>query len=398
MNRKLNVGMVGGGNDSFMGHIHRSAIEQSGRVELVCGAFGSTRNTSFETGKRLQLPTQRVYGIYRDMFRRETALPDGERMDFAVILAPNAMHYPVAMSALDAKFPVFCEKPYTCTLDEALNLSRKQKGTGLPYGIAMAYQGYPMLQKARELILKDKAIGTVRKIIVLYPLGWLAQRLETAGSKQANWRADPRRCGPAGCLADLGTHCFYVAEWLSGLTVSEVCADLRATIAGRILDDDCSILARFNGGARGIFLTSQVATGRNDGLSIEVAGDKGTLTWVQRIPERLVLRRPDCSEEILQGGIATDPISYGPAPYGNNTAYIAALAATYSAFADYLDASKAAQTPPPSPPGFMTVEEGLRNVAFVDAVLKNTAAPETGQPPPAKWTPLIVPPIPDPEL
>ena len=394
MTDRLKVGFIGGGNDSFMGGIHRSAIEQSGRVELVCGAFGSTRQSSFETGKALGLPTARVYGTYRDMFRREPTLPEDERMDFAAILAPNAMHYPVAMSAMDARFPVFSEKPFTCNLDEALNLSRKQKASGLPYGIAMAYQGYPMLRKAREIIREEKIIGKVRKVIVLYPLGWLAQRLETAGNKQAGWRTDPRRCGQAGCLADLGTHCFYMAEWLSGLTVSEVCADLRATVAGRVLDDDCSVLARFAGGARGIFLSSQVATGHNDGLSIEVAGDKGTLAWAQRTPARLILRHTDCSEQVLPGELVPECVGVRPAPYGSNAAYIDALAATYRAFADYLDAARAAQTLPPPPAGFMTIEEGLRAVVFVDAVLKNTAVPEEGEQPPAKWTPVTVPPIP----
>ena len=194
------------------------------------------------------------------MFRREATLPEGERMDFVSILAPNAMHYPVAMSSIDAGFSVFSEKPFTCNLDEGLNLTRKQQASGLAYGIAMVYQGYPALQMARQLLLEEKTIGTIRKIVSRFPLGWMAQRLETAGNKQAGWRADPRRCGPAGCLADLGIHCFYLAEWLSGLAVSEVCADLRPTVAGRILDDDCSVLVRFTG-VRGAFPASQIATG-----------------------------------------------------------------------------------------------------------------------------------------
>lgn len=393
---KLKVGFVGGGNDSFMGSIHRAAIEQSGRIELVCGAFGSTRQSSFETGKALRLPTPRVYGTYRDMFRREPTLPKGERMDFVAALAPNAMHYPIAMSSIDAGFPVFSEKPFTCNMDEAMNLSRKQKASGLAYGIAMVYKGYPMLQKARELILEGKAVGTIRKLIIRYPLGWLAQRLETAGNKQAGWRTDPRRCGPAGCLADLGIHCFYAAEWLSGLSVNEVCADLRPTVAGRVLDDDCSMLVRFNGGARGVFLASQIISGRNDGLLIDIAGDKGALAWSQREPDRLRLRSPiDCCEQILTGGVAATGLVAGPTPFGNNAAYVDALATTYRAFADSLDTSNAAQTPPPAPTGFMTIEEGLRAVVFVDAVLKNTAAPEEGKPPPAKWTTVSVPPIPE---
>jgi len=396
MAKKTRVGMVGGGAESFMGSIHRTAIEQSGCVELVCGAFGSTRQSSFETGRALNLPTRRAYGTYRDMFRREAMLPAGERMDFAVILAPNTMHYPVAMSAIDANFPVFSEKPFTCNMDEALNLTRKQRNSGLSYGIAFVCAGYPMLQKAKSLIQNDKAIGTLRKVVTTFPLGWMSQRLETAGNKQAGWRADPRRCGQAGCLIDLGSHCFYITEWVTGLSVSEVCADLRPTVAGRILDDDCSVLVRFDGGARGVFLASQVATGCNEGIAFEVFGDKAALRWTQAEPDRLILRGLDGVEQSFSGGpsVGNRSLSAAPSPYGNNDAYIAALTDCYRSFAAYLEApKKAAQRE--GGLCFATVDEGLRAVAFVEAVLKNTAIPEEGQPGPAKWTPFVVPPIPE---
>jgi predicted dehydrogenase len=395
MRKNTRVGMVGGGNESFMGSIHRTAIEQSGCVDLVCGAFGSTRQSSFETGKALKLPTRRAYGTYRDMFRREATLPEDERMNFVVILAPNAMHYPVAMSSIDAGFPVFSEKPFTCNMDEALNLTRKQKSSGLAYGIAVVHAGYPMLQQARTLIQTDKALGTIRKVVTAYPLGWMAQRLETAGNKQAGWRADPRRCGPAGCLIDLGIHCLHLTEWVTGLSVSEVCADLRPTVAGRILDDDCSMLVRFSTGARGVFLPSQIATGRNSGLSIEIYGDKGALTWSQSEPDRLVLRGLDGAQQLFAGGAEAAPAPVvQPTPFGNNAAYIAALASTYRAFAEYLALQKdKPSSADESSDGFVNIQEGLRAVAFVDAVLKNTATPEEGAPPPAKWMPFAVPPV-----
>lgn len=388
--------MVGGGADSFMGNIHRTAIEQSGCAELVCGAFGSTRQSSFETGKMLNLPTRRVYGTYRDLFRREAALPENERIDFVTILAPNAMHYPVAMSAIDATIPVFSEKPFTCNMDEALNLTRKLRSTGLSYGIAMVYPGYPSLQQARTLIQTDKALGTVRKVVASYPLGWMSQRLETAGNKQAGWRTDPRRCGPAGCLIDLGIHCFYLTEWVVGLSVSEVCADLRPTVAGRILDDDCSVLVRFSTGARGMFLASQIATGKTEGLSLRVYGDKAALNWAQSKPDQLILTGLDGKRQrITDGPPAEDMAGITTlTPYGNNTAYIAALASAYRSFADTLEKTK--NKNPNVPPIFMSVEEGLRTVAFVDAVIRNTAQPaEEGVPPPAKWMPLVVPPVPE---
>jgi len=393
MSKKIRVGMVGGGNESFMGSIHRAAIMQSGCVELVCGAFGSTRQSSFETGKALNLPTRRSYRTYRDMFRREASLPEDERMDFAVVLAPNTMHYPVAMSAIDAHFPLLSEKPFTCNMDEALNLTRKLRSSELAYGIAFVYAGYPMLQKAKDLIQNEKALGTLRKIVATYSLGWMAQRLETAGNKQASWRTDPRRCGQGGCLIDLGTHCFYLSEWLTGLSVSEVCADLRPTVAGRIIDDDCGVLVRFDGGARGVFLASQVATGSNEGITVEAFGDKAALRWSQAEPERLTLRAVDGTAQAFTGGTAAErSASLTPCPYGNNTAYIAALAETYRSFAAYLEAPKKERSG--NGFSFATAEEGLRAVTFADAVLKNTAAPEEGQPPQGKWTTFNVPAIP----
>lgn len=395
MSKKTRVGMVGGGAASFMGSIHRAAIEQSGTVELVCGAFGSTRHTSFETGKFLGLPNKRSYGTYRDMFRREATLPAGERMEFVTVLAPNTMHYPVAMSAIDAHFPVFSEKPFTCNMDEALNLTRKQQASSLAYGIALVYAGYPMLQRARALIQGDKALGNVRKVVASFQLGWMAQRLETAGNKQAGWRADPRRCGPAGALIDLGTHCFHAAEWVTGLAVSELCADARATVPGRVLDDDASVLVRFAGGARGLFLCSQVATGARQGLALDVYGDKGALLWSQSQPDALTLRGLDGTFHALTGGTPSDepPPPTAPAPYGNNAAYVAALAESYRSFAAYLESPKKAAAREGGLV-FSQIQEGLRAVAFVDAALKNTAVPEEGQPPPAKWTPLVVPPVP----
>jgi len=395
MAEKKRVGMIGGGGASFMGAIHRAAIEQSGCVELVCGAFGSTRQSSFETGRMLNLPTRRSYGTYRDLFRREASLPKTERIDFVTVLAPNAMHYPVAMSSIDASIPIFSEKPFTCNLDEAVNLTRKLRNSGLAYGVAMVYPCYPALRKAQDLIRNDKTLGVVRKIVATFSLGWMAQRLETAGNKQAGWRTDPRRSGPAGCLADLGSHAFYLSEWLTGLSASEVCADLRPTVAGRILDDDCTLLVRFATGARGVFLCSQIATGRQEGLAIEIYGDKASLGWSQSRPGRLTLTALDGRREELavNGPDEEESSSATPSPYGNNRAYIAALAECYRSFVASLDRPKNRKAGQPLL--HMSVDEGLRSVAFIDAVLRNTAVPEEGQPLPDKWMPVVVPPVPD---
>ena len=393
MNDKLRVGMVGGGNESFMGAVHRAAIEESGCAELVCGAFGSTRHSSYDAGKTLGLSTKRTYGTYRDMFRREAALPKNERMDFVAILAPNAMHYPVAMSATDAGFSIFSEKPFTCNLDEAVNLTRKQRSSGLAYGVAMAYPGYPMLRKMREMITEDKSIGTLRKVVSSFLLGWMAPRLETAGNRQAGWRTDPRRSGPAGCLADLCGHCQYVTEWVTGLRIAQVCADTRPTVPGRILDDDCTVMVRFEDEVRGVFLASQIATGRQQGLCIEVFGDKGSIAWVQGEPERLLLRGVDGTEKSISGGQPADNPPPGPNPFGGDAAYISALAASYRSFAEHLRRTLARKSGSSALPGFMTMDEGLRAVTFVDAVLQNTAVPEEDEPLPDKWMPFVVPPV-----
>ncbi len=390
--KKIHIGLVGGGENSFIGKVHLAAINRQGDGELVCGAFGSTRHSSFESGKKLGLPLKRIYGTYRDMFKRERTIPAKERMQMVVILTPNTMHYPIAMSAIDARFPVLSEKPFSSNLDEALNLSRRVRDEKLIYGIAIPYQGYPVLQKAHALIHSENAIGNIRKVVAEYQLGWLARRLETDGHKQASWRTDPRRCGPAGCLVDHASHCFYLAEWLTGLTVTEVNSDLRSTIAGRILDDDATVLTRFENGARGVFLTSQIAIGERDGIRIRIYGDKGAIEWNQHIPEKLVLQTLAGKRETFEEGPPYKELAEPnePAPFGYEEAYINALSECYSSFYKYLrDPGKTNQ----EKASFATVPKGLRTVTFIHTVLRNMAASDESTPA-AKWTPLVVPPIP----
>jgi predicted dehydrogenase len=295
------------------------------------------------------------------------------------------------MSSIDARLPVFSEKPFTSNLDEALNLSRRVRDEKIVYGIAIPYAGYPMLHKAHELIHEECAIGNIRKVVVEYQLGWLAKRLETDGHKQASWRTDPRRCGPAGCMVDLASHCFYLAEWLTGLEVTEVNADLRPSIAGRILDDDATVLARFENGARAVFVTSQIATGEKSGIIIRIYGDKAALEWKQSAPESLTLRTFDCTEQKFSGGTAFKELgnSGEPAPFGYEQAYIDALTACYKSFFAYMkepkkDAKSAL---------FATVSKGLRTVTFIETVLKNTAVKDESVNQ-EKWSKVEVPPIP----
>jgi len=390
--KTIRIGLVGGGDNSFVGKVHLAAISKQGEGEIVCGALGSTRHSSFESGKKLGLPLKRIYGTYRDMFKRERTVSAKERMQMVVILTPNTMHYPIAMSAIDARFPILSEKPFSSNLDEALNLSRRVRDEKLIYGIAIPYEGYPVLQKAHALIHSDSAIGNIRKVVVEYQLGWLARRVETDGHKQASWRTDPRRCGPAGCLVDHASHCFYLAEWLTGLKVTEVNADLRATIAGRILDDDATVLTRFENGARGIFLTSQIAIGEHDGIHIRIYGDKGALEWNQGTPEKLVLRTLAGESETFEKGPAFKELAAlnESAPFGYEEAYINALAECYSSFFEYLRNPRKSIS---EKAAFATVPNGLRTVTFIHTVLRNIAASEENSPA-SKWTALVVPPVP----
>jgi len=390
------MGIIGGGLESFMGRIHLEAIKQSGELDVVCGAFGSTRHNSFAAAKHLRLPVRRSYGSYRDMFRREVTLPEDTRMEFVSVLAPNGMHYPVSMSAADSGFPVLCEKPMSCTLAEATNLVRKLRQSGnVPYGVSFTFGGYPMLLRAQKMIQHEKALGNIRRVNATVMVGWMSQRLETAGCRQALWRTDARRCGPAGSLMDLGVSCFSLTEWLTGLHVSEVCADLKINVAGRMLDDDSAVLVRFEEGGRGTFICSQVAAGCHQGATIEVYGEKGSLRWEQSAPDRLVFCDLSLNQEVYTGGIpATERDEAqvrAQGPYGNNDAYIAALAETYRSFATLIrDPGQAAA----ESPAFGSVDEGLRSIVFVDAVIRNMTALGDGLPQ-LKWTPFVLPPIPE---
>ena len=242
MDRKLRMGMVGGGRDAFIGPVHRIAAQMDNRTELVCGAFSSTQEKSWLSGKDLFLHPDRVYGDYDEMFRNEAALPDCDRMDFVAIVTPNNVHYPAAVAALDAGFHVVCDKPMTMTLDEARDLEGRVSETGKLFCLTHNYTGYPMVKEARDLVSSGE-LGKVRRIVVEYPQGWLATRLESEGVKQAMWRTDPILAGASSCMGDIGTHCENLAEYVTGLRITEMCADLATFVEGRALDDDGSVPA-----------------------------------------------------------------------------------------------------------------------------------------------------------
>lgn len=386
--KKLKVAMVGGGNDSFAGKIHRAAIEASGCLELVCGAFGSTRQRSFETGKALGLDVTRVYGVYRDMFRREAKNTGDERIDLVTVIAPNNMHYPVTMAAFDAGFPVFSEKPMSCNMDEAQNLKRRTLMSKELYGTAYVFPFYPALAQLRKFVL-EAGIGNIRRVDTRYYHGWMGVRLETAGNRSAGWRVDPRRCGAAGAIYDLAGPCALLAEWATGLEMSALCAVGRPAVAGRLMDDDATVMLRFNNGALGMIAVSQIALGEADGIGISIYGDKGSVHWKQSSAERWTLVTADGKVAVKApkaAVAATAGKNRFAEPYGDDEAYVAALAAAYRDFSAAIIAERAGKK---SKENYIGVDLALRVATFNDLAYRSMVFTSEGRQ--EKWTEFKVP-------
>ncbi len=393
MAEKIKIGMIGGGMKSFMGGIHRAAIEKAGNFALTCGAFGSTRQASYEFLKPLKLKLEELPANYRELMRREAKKPAAERVKFISAVLPNTMHYPVAMLAMDCGMPVLGEKPFTMNLDEAVNLVRKQRATKVPYRVAMAYPAYSQLVKARKMI-REGEIGTLRRFLLTYQNGWMAKRVENAGNRQALWRTDPKCNGLAGVVDDCGVNCQFALEWLTGLEISEVCAAAQVCVPGRTIPDDATILVHTKQKIAGTFLLSQVATGRREGLTVEISGDKATLLWRQSDPGRIRLLMADGSEKNLVdksvSGVEKGPMEQ---PYGANAAHVEALARVYQDFADELDGKRKRSRASADRVLGMTIEEGLRSVAVAAAVMKSYTPSQLGSPIVPKWVPIKIPPL-----
>ena len=302
--RKLRMGMVGGGRDAFIGAVHRRAAQLDGAVELVAGAFSSTAEKSKASGRDLYVPEERTYGSWEEMVEKESALPEGERIDFVSIVTPNHMHYPVAKDFVEAGFHVACDKPMVNTVEQAEDLVRSVREKDVLFLVTYNYSGYPMVKQARCLV-ESGELGTIRKVIVEYPQGWLGERIEESGSKQAEWRTDPARSGVAGCMGDIGSHCEQLMHYITGLEVESICADLTTFAPGRPLDDNADMLIRFQGGARGILTTSQISTGQENSLRIRVWGTKGGLGGCRRSRISSTSSTPTGRPEIYKPGNPT---------------------------------------------------------------------------------------------
>ncbi len=381
--RKLRMGMVGGGRDAFIGAVHRRAACLEGGVELVAGAFSSTPEKSKASGRDLYLDDSRVYGSWQEMIEVEAKMPSDEHLDFVSVVVPNHMHYPIIMGLVEAGFNVVTDKPLCHTVEQARDIARAVKTSGVQFGITYNYSGYPMVKQARHLVASG-ALGEIRKVVVEYPQGWLAERVELTGQKQAEWRTDPARCGITGAIGDLGSHAEHLMSYITGLEIADICADLTVFVEGRQLDDDGAMLLRFTNGARGMLSASQICTGQENSLSIRVWGSKAGLEWKQEEPFFLRVRSNTGPEQLYTPGnpwICAAAADGTRLPAGHPEAYIEAFANVYKNYTDTMRARILGIEPSEIMLDFPTVEDGARGVAFLHRVVESSHSA-------TKWTPF----------
>ncbi len=388
MNRKLRMGMIGGGPGAFIGAVHRSAALMDGEIELVCGAFSSDPEKSKQAGLSLNLSTQRVYDSYKEMIRNENSLPQEERMDLVSIVTPNHVHYEPAKLALENGFHVVLDKPLAFDLKEALSLQEIARKSSLLFCLTHTYTGYPMVKEARQQILSGK-FGKIRKVYVDYPQGWLTNLLEANDSshysrKQATWRTDPAQSGIAGAMGDIGTHAFNLAEYVTGLQVTHMCADINIVVEGRKLDDDGTVLLKFDNGASGFLYATQVAAGEENNTRIRVYGEKGGIEWMQEDANTLKVKWLDKPAEIFRTGtpyLGSFARHNTRVPAGHPEGYLEAFANLYRNFALCVKAKMEGIEPQPEWLDFPGVDDGVRGMNFVEKVIESGRS-ET------KWTAL----------
>jgi len=381
MKRKIRMGMVGGGPGAFIGAVHRMAAALDGEIELVCGAFSSKPEKSRAAGQDLYLSSDRVYDSYEDMINNERKLPLGERMDFVSVVTPNHLHYGPARLAMDNGFHVVCDKPLCYDMKEALTLKEVQQKTGLLFALTHNYTAYPMVKQARHMI-REGALGKVRKVVVAYPQGWLSTRLEESDQKQASWRTDPKRSGIAGAMGDIGTHAENLAEYITGLQIKQLCADLSAFVEGRQLDDDGNVLLRFDNGAKGVLHASQISAGEENDLSIHVYGEKGGLEWRQMEPNSLILKWLGEPTQVLRTGVGElckAANMHTRIPAGHPEGYLEAFANIYRNFAFCVRARLEGEEVDPVYEDFPGIEDGIRGMRFIEKVVASSKSDD-------KWT------------
>lgn len=373
MNRKLRMAMIGGGKDAFIGAVHRLAFNMDGQVELVAGALSVNPQIAQESGEILFLDPERIYTDYKLMLETEAAMPADKKIDFVTIVTPNFLHFEPAMMALDKGFNVVVEKPITFSLEEAKKLKAKVEETGLSLLLTHTYTGYPMVKQAKQMV-KSGVLGKIRKVYVEYPQGWLSTLLEGAGNAQASWRTDPKKSGAAGAMGDIGTHAFNLAEYITGLQVTKMCADLNIVVEGRLLDDDGAVLLKFDNGASGVLMATQVAAGEENAVKIRVYGEKGGLEWRQEDANTLLVKWLDKPTEIYRAGTGYLD-SFGKhncrTPAGHPEGYLEAFANLYRNFSLTVRAKIDGENPAAEWLDFPGVNEGIRGMAFIENVVRS---------------------------
>ena len=388
MNRKLRMGMVGGGKDAFIGAIHRLAANMDGLIEVSCGALSINPEIAVASGEALFLPKERTYLTFEEMIKKEATLPAEQRIDFVTIVTPNFAHFAPAMMALDHGFHVVIEKPITFSMDEAKQLKQKLDETGLTLCLTHTYSGYPMVKHAKAMVREGK-LGKIRKVWVEYAQGWLSKLSEREGNAQAAWRTDPKKSGKSSVMGDIGTHAAHLAEYITGAKISDVCAELNTMVEGRMLDDDGSVMLKFDNGAKGVLMASQVAAGEENNLKIRIYGEKGGIEWMQHEPNTLHVKWLDQPAQVLRAGgnygahLSSTAIQSCRTPGGHPEGYLEAFANIYRNFALTLGCKIDGTTPTAEMLDFPGIEDGLRGMAFIDNVVASSQSDQ-------KWTPYVI--------
>ena len=377
-NRKLRMAMIGGGKDAFIGAVHRLAFNMDGQVEIVAGALSINPEIAIDSGQDLFLDKERIYTDYKIMLEKEAAMPADKRIDFVSIVTPNFVHFDPAMMALEKGFHVVIEKPITFSLEQAKQLQQKVKETGLTLLLTHTYTGYPMVKQAKQMI-KAGLLGKIRKVYVEYPQGWLSTFLEGGNNQQAAWRTDPKRSGIAGAMGDIGTHAFNIAEYVTGMKVTKLCADLNILVEGRMLDDDGAVFLKFENGASGVLMATQIAAGEENNIKIRVYGEKGGLEWKQEDANTLLLKWLDKPTEIYRAGtgyVNSFAKHNARTPAGHPEGYLEAFANLYRNFVLTVRAKMNGEEPKEEWLDFPGTEDGIRGMAFIENVVASGKANE----------------------
>jgi predicted dehydrogenase len=371
LGRRLRLGVVGGGPGSFIGPVHRAAARLDDHYEVVAAVLSRNPDRSRQAARAIGIAPERAYGDHAELLAEEAARADG--VDVLAVMTPNALHYPAARDALAQGLDVICDKPLTTTLDDALDLVRRVRESGLVFCLTYNYTGYPMVRQARAMV-KAGRLGAIRQLHVEYIQGGLAKTTEADRDPAAAWRFEPAQCGPSLVLGDIGTHAHHLATFITGLELLEVAAEVGSAVPGRKVDDFAHLLLRFEGGARGSMWVTNSAAGAEHGLHIRVFGEKGGLEWHQEEPNHLLYRPLDGFPELMTRGRPGLSAEAGRATrvvLGHPEGYFEAFANLYLDAAEAIVARRTGQTPDPLALDFPTVEDGARGVRFIEAAVES---------------------------